>query len=122
LTSSPQSLILGEFQSVAWALNGSGFDEIPLKNDFEQVVFAAHPELAALARKLRRSGARPALMTGSGSALFGIFPTAEEAHTAAGRFARGTTHVVRFVSRRQYLSRWNRALQTVETSRLSDRH
>ncbi len=117
LTSSPESLILGEFQSVAWALNGSGFDQIPLKNDFEQVVFAAHPELAALVRKLRRSGARPALMTGSGSALFGLFPSQEEARAAARHFAAGTTHVVRFVSRRQYRSRWNRALQAVETGR-----
>jgi 4-diphosphocytidyl-2-C-methyl-D-erythritol kinase len=116
LTSSPESLILGEFQSVAWALNGTGFDQIPLKNDFEQVVFAAHPELAALVRKLRRSGARPALMTGSGSALFGLFPTGDEARAAAGHFAAGTTHVVRFLSRRQYRSRWNRALQAIKTS------
>ena len=117
LTSSPESLILGEFQSVAWALNGPGFDQIPLKNDFEQVVFAAHPELAALVRKLRRSGARPALMTGSGSALFGLFPTREEARAAAGHFAARTAHVVRFVSRRQYRSRWNRALQAVKAGR-----
>lgn len=115
LTSSPESLILGEFQSVAWALNGLSFDQIPLKNDFEQVVFSAHPELAALVRKLRRSGARPALMTGSGSALFGLFSSQEEAQRAAGRLAAGTTHVVRFLSRRQYRSRWNRALQAVKT-------
>ena len=115
LTSSPESLILGEFQSVAWGLNGSSFDQIPLKNDFEQVVLGARPELAALVQKLRRWGARPALMTGSGSALFGLFPTAEKAHAAAGHFAAGTAHVVRFVSRRQYRSRWNRALQAVAT-------
>ena len=110
LTSSPDSLILGEFQSVAWALNGSGFDQIPLKNDFEQAVFAAHPELAALTRKLRRSGAKPALMTGSGSALFGLFRTVTEAQSAAGQFPPGTVHLVRFVSRRQYRNNWSRAL------------
>ena len=35
--------------------------------------FKTHPELAAALRKLRKLGAKPALMTGSGSALFGIF-------------------------------------------------
>jgi 4-diphosphocytidyl-2-C-methyl-D-erythritol kinase len=110
LTSSPQSLILGEFQTVAWALDGSGFNQIPLKNDFEQAVFGAHPELAALARKLRRLGARPALMTGSGSALFGVFPTMAETQAAAERFPAGTAHAVRFVSRRQYRRIWGRSL------------
>ena len=110
LTSSPQSLILGEFQTVAWALDGSGFNQIPLKNDFEQAVFGAHPELAALARKLRRLGARPALMTGSGSALFGVFPTMAETQAAVERFPAGTAHPVRFVSRRQYRNIWSRSL------------
>lgn len=110
LTSSPDSLILGEFQSVAWALNGSGLDQIPLKNDFEQALFAAHPELAALARKLRRLGAKPALMTGSGSALFGLFQTTAEAQAAAERLPAGMSHMVRFVSRRQYRNSWSRAI------------
>ncbi len=111
LTSSPESLILREFQSVAWALQGAGFDQIPLKNDFEQAVFGAHPELAALTRKLRRLGAKPALMTGSGSALFGVFQTNAEAQAAAGRFPAGTAHLVCFVSRRQYRNTWSRALK-----------
>ena len=110
LTSSPDSLILGEFQSVAWALQGAGLDQIPLKNDFESAVFAAHPELPALTAKLRRLGGKPALMTGSGSALFGIFRTAAEAQAAAGRFPAGTAYPVRFVSRRQYRNSWSRAL------------
>lgn len=110
LTSSPQSLILGEFQTVAWALDGSGLDQIPLKNDFEQAVFGTHPELAALAQKLRRLGARPVLMTGSGSALFGIFPNMAESQAAAKRFPAGTAHPVRFVSRRQYRNIWSRSL------------
>lgn len=102
--------ILREFQTIAWALNGSNFDQLPLKNDFEAAVFAKHPELAIAARKLRRLGAKPALMTGSGSALFGVFGAAEEAEAAATKFPAGTAFPVRFVSRRQYRASWRRAL------------
>ena len=44
-----------------------------LVNDFEKTVFAAHPELAALKEQLYSDGAIYASMSGSGSALFGIF-------------------------------------------------
>lgn len=42
-------------------------------NDFETTVFKAHPELAAIKRSLYDSGAVYASMSGSGSALFGIY-------------------------------------------------
>ena len=45
-----------------------------LVNDFEATVFAAHPELAALKQRLYDEGAVYASMSGSGSALFGLFP------------------------------------------------
>ena len=44
-----------------------------LTNDFEQSVFALHPEIAAVKERLYRLGAVYAAMSGSGSALFGIF-------------------------------------------------
>ena len=44
-----------------------------LVNDFEATVFAAHPELAALKQRLYDEGAVYASMSGSGSALFGLF-------------------------------------------------
>ena len=44
-----------------------------LKNDFEETVFANHPELAAIKRSLYDSGAVYASMSGSGSALFAIY-------------------------------------------------
>lgn len=113
LTSSANSPILREFQTIAWTLDGSDLDRTPLKNDFEVAVFGAHQELAAVARKLRRLGARPALMTGSGSALFGIFRTEAEAREAASKFPAGTAFPVRFISRRRYRSQWRRALGPV---------
>ena len=45
-----------------------------LVNDFETTVFAKHPELAAIKRSLYDSGAIYASMSGSGSALFAIYP------------------------------------------------
>jgi 4-diphosphocytidyl-2-C-methyl-D-erythritol kinase len=42
-------------------------------NDFEPVVAARHPEIAGFVNTLRAAGASPAMMSGSGSAVFGIF-------------------------------------------------
>ena len=44
-----------------------------LVNDFEATVFAAYPALAALKQDLYDRGAVYAAMSGSGSALFGLF-------------------------------------------------
>lgn len=44
-----------------------------LVNDFEASIFAMHPELAAIKQSLYDAGAVYAAMSGSGSALFGIF-------------------------------------------------
>ena len=44
-----------------------------LVNDFEAPIFAMHPELAAIKLSLYDAGAVYAAMSGSGSALFGIF-------------------------------------------------
>ena len=44
-----------------------------LVNDFERPIFKKHPELEELKNNLYRLGAAYASMTGSGSALYGIF-------------------------------------------------
>ena len=44
-----------------------------LTNDFEQSVFALHPEIGAVKVRLYELGAVYAAMTGSGSSLFGLF-------------------------------------------------
>ncbi len=42
-------------------------------NDFEPVVGARHPEIATAVRAVREAGATIAMMSGSGSTVFGIF-------------------------------------------------
>lgn len=44
-----------------------------LVNDFEQSVFTLHPEIGAIKEQLHRLGAVYAAMSGSGSAVFGLF-------------------------------------------------
>lgn len=110
LTSPRKSPILGEFQVLAWKLDQPDFHRLPFVNDFEEPVFKTHRSLAAVARKLRRLGARPALMTGSGSAVFGVFQSARELEAVTRPFPPGTAFPVSFVSRRQYRSLWRRAL------------
>jgi 4-diphosphocytidyl-2-C-methyl-D-erythritol kinase len=56
-----------------------------IENDFERVVFPQYPELREVKRVLMREGAQWASLSGSGSTLYGVFGSAEEAHNAAGR-------------------------------------
>jgi 4-diphosphocytidyl-2-C-methyl-D-erythritol kinase len=55
-------------------------------NAFETVVFRKHPYLAELKSALRESGARIALLCGSGSSLFGIYATLQDRDAAADNF------------------------------------
>ena len=94
------------FQSEAW----DGGVSSGAANDFETVVFEQYPEIAALKQRLVRAGASRAMMTGSGSAVFGIFGAAEHATRAIRRL--GEVNAVRFslVNRASYRSLWRRAL------------
>ena len=49
-----------------------------MKNDFEYSVFQKYPEIAAIKDKLYDLGAVYASMSGSGSAVYGIFKEAIE--------------------------------------------
>jgi len=60
-----------------------------IKNDFERVVFPQHPSLAEIKRLLAASGtpeaALHASLSGSGSALFGLYATQGDAEAAIER-------------------------------------
>ena len=45
----------------------------PLRNDFERVIFEIEPEIERAKMALLEAGARGALLTGSGSSVFGVF-------------------------------------------------
>jgi len=59
-----------------------------LENDFETVVFHDFPDLKRIKNELRGLGALGAGLTGSGSALFGIFEDAGEMRKAKERIER----------------------------------
>lgn len=54
----------------------------PMRNDFESVVFAAHPELGRVKERLLALGAAGALLSGTGSAVFGLFRQRQTASLA----------------------------------------
>jgi 4-diphosphocytidyl-2-C-methyl-D-erythritol kinase len=56
-------------------------------NDFEAAVFAAHPQLAVIKRELYAAGAFFALMSGSGSTMYGLFEERSGAERALERFS-----------------------------------
>lgn len=60
-----------------------------IKNDFEKHIFAAHPAIAELKQNLVDSGAIYAAMSGSGSALLGLFTERPELNLDSNIF----THI-----------------------------
>jgi 4-diphosphocytidyl-2-C-methyl-D-erythritol kinase len=110
LTSESQQNKIVSFQSQTWNRGGRE----PARNDFEAVVFEQHRSLARLKKRLIGAGASLAMMTGSGSGVFGLFHTREEAARACdslGSLGNGKAYRISLVSRRRYRSLWWRALK-----------
>lgn len=75
---SPATIISGNEVS-DWGVMG-------LKNDFENTVFAIYPSLSQIKQSLADAGASYCAMSGSGSAIFGIFNSDILAENAAAVF------------------------------------
>lgn len=75
-----------------------------LQNDLELAVVARHPAIARIRQQLVRAGAVSAAMSGSGSAVFGLFDRPETARQAARGLARPDWMVTttRTLTRAQY--------------------
>ena len=95
---------LFEFCALCWSAQGSG-----LSNDFEAAVFQRHPRLGEIRRELLQGGASEALLAGSGSAVFGIFPSPAKARRAAVGFPHDQAFVCETISRRRYARRMHGA-------------
>jgi 4-diphosphocytidyl-2-C-methyl-D-erythritol kinase len=97
LTKSAANPKLWEFCALCWSAQGSG-----LSNDFEEPVFRRHPRLDQIKRELFQRGAAEASLAGSGSAVFGVFPSPALARRAAVGFPHDQTFVCETVSRDRY--------------------
>jgi 4-diphosphocytidyl-2-C-methyl-D-erythritol kinase len=123
LTSEAKQNTMFSFQSWVWdSFGGLAAERFPSYgiNDFEENLFRQFPCLERIKRSLERLGAEPVLMTGSGSAVFGIFGTVERAARAIsslrkdmkirGRQSRpleaAGIHPIAFVSRSRYRALW----------------
>jgi 4-diphosphocytidyl-2-C-methyl-D-erythritol kinase len=113
LTFTELSLKLNSFRTLVGELcgprRGAAWREHS-ENDFEAAVFGEHPRLRELAARLKKAGAFPVRMSGSGSALFGLFHTREQMVRARRVLGGDGAETVRFLSRREYRNRWLRAL------------
>jgi 4-diphosphocytidyl-2-C-methyl-D-erythritol kinase len=102
---------LWEFCALCWSLPAAaGARGSVLSNDFERPVFQRHPRLAQIKRALLQRGATEASLAGSGSAVFGVFPSPALARRAAVGFQDEHTFVCETISRDRYLRKLQAAL------------
>jgi 4-diphosphocytidyl-2-C-methyl-D-erythritol kinase len=96
---------IDSFQAYAWGASGARG-----VNDFEEAIFCRHPPLRALKQKLLKLGANPAMMSGSGSSIFGIFDQRTQVTRATKFFRKETVFAISLVSQARYRALWRRWL------------
>ena len=97
LTKSAVAHKLFEFCALCWSSQGNR-----LSNDFEAAVFQRYPRLDQIRQELLQRGASEALLAGSGSAVFGVFPSPAKARRAVVGFPHDQAFVCETVSRSRY--------------------
>jgi 4-diphosphocytidyl-2-C-methyl-D-erythritol kinase len=97
LTKSAAAHKLYKFCALCWSPQ-----EASLSNDFETAVFRRHERLGQIKRALLRKGASEALLAGSGSAVFGVFPSPVKARRAADGFPNDQVFVCESISRSKF--------------------
>jgi 4-diphosphocytidyl-2-C-methyl-D-erythritol kinase len=97
LTKGAANPTLWKFCALCWSTQASG-----LSNDFERPVFRRYPRLDRIKRVLLQRGAAEASLAGSGSAVFGVFPSPALARRAAVGFPHDQTFVCETLSRDRY--------------------
>src|SRR6266852_4056252 len=97
LTKGAENPKLWGFCALCWSAQGSC-----LSNEFERPVFRRHPRLDQIKRELLQRGAAEASLAGSGSAVFGVFPSPAMARRAAVGFPHDQAFVCESVSRDRY--------------------
>ena len=94
------------FQAITWDTSSVA----GARNDFEEAVFEQHPKLEMLKKKLARAGAAVALMSGSGSAVYGLFRCRRQVPGAIQAVGEKQAFQISLVSRARYRAMWWRAL------------
>jgi 4-diphosphocytidyl-2-C-methyl-D-erythritol kinase len=100
LTKAAANHKLFKFCALCWSTQGER-----LSNDFEEPVYRRHPRLCRIRRALLQGGASEALLAGSGSAVFGVFPSPAKARRAVVGFPHDQTFVCETISRSSYARR-----------------
>ncbi len=114
LTSESQQNKIVTFQSRAWDGGVSG----AACNDFETVATQQYGIIGAIKKRMLRAGASMALMTGSGSAVYGIFPSSAPASEVFRIFRREKAFRFSLVSRARYRAMWWRTLEEHVTAKV----
>ena len=97
LTKSAANHKLFKFCALCWSAQ-----EASLSNDFEAAVFQRYSRLGKIRRDLLHRGASEALLAGSGSAVFGVFPSPAKARRAVVGFPHDQAFVCETISRSRY--------------------
>ncbi|MGO9230927.1 MAG: 4-(cytidine 5'-diphospho)-2-C-methyl-D-erythritol kinase [Bryobacteraceae bacterium] len=107
LTSESQQNKMVTFQSRVW----DGGVSRAACNDFETVVLERHGSIGAIKKRMLRAGASMALMTGSGSVVFGLFSGSAQASEVFRGFRKEKAFRFSLVGRARYRAMWWRTLE-----------